>query len=165
MFNYMTQLDGIHPTAERYFEASGHDPKSLLYNCLDEFLYVFCTELFVCKHVEVLSLTHGADGASGTIDAKFAGGTGSSSAATPQSTWRVRARGSAVLELTAIAATPECRLSNIAANFWRRVGEKFVSKAEGGQHEQGTEIKAITYSNMQVWEGTDKTELFVIVDI
>jgi SHS2 domain-containing protein len=33
------------------------------------------------------------------------------------------------------------------------------------KHVQGTEIKAITYSNMQVHEAADKAELYVIVDI
>jgi SHS2 domain-containing protein len=30
---------------------------------------------------------------------------------------------------------------------------------------QGTEIKAITYSNMQIHEKDDRTDLYVIVDI
>ncbi|XP_015928388.1 protein archease-like [Parasteatoda tepidariorum] len=33
------------------------------------------------------------------------------------------------------------------------------------KHPQGTEVKAITYSNMQVHENEGKTELFVIIDI
>jgi len=33
------------------------------------------------------------------------------------------------------------------------------------KHTQGTEIKAITYSNMQVVEKEDRTDVFVIVDI
>ena len=40
-------------------------------------------------------------------------------------------------------------------------GEKF----DLSKHPQGTEIKAITYSNMQVHEKADKTDVFVIVDI
>ena len=32
-------------------------------------------------------------------------------------------------------------------------------------HPQGTEIKAITYSNMQIHETADRTDLYVIVDI
>ena len=33
------------------------------------------------------------------------------------------------------------------------------------KHPQGTEVKAITYSNMQVHEQADKTDVYVIVDI
>ncbi|VDN50332.1 unnamed protein product [Dracunculus medinensis] len=33
------------------------------------------------------------------------------------------------------------------------------------QHPQGTEIKAITYSNMQINETSERTDIFVIVDI
>ena len=33
------------------------------------------------------------------------------------------------------------------------------------RHPQGTEIKAITYSNMQIHERQDKSEIYVIVDI
>lgn len=36
---------------------------------------------------------------------------------------------------------------------------------ERSRHVQGTEIKAITYSNMQVHEGADRTDIYVIVDI
>jgi len=49
--------------------------------------------------------------------------------------------------------------------------ENFRIKARGygepfelGKHPQGTEVKAITYSNMQVHD-TDKPEVFVIIDI
>jgi SHS2 domain-containing protein len=50
--------------------------------------------------------------------------------------------------------------------------EKFKIKARGegekwdpSKHPQGTEIKAITYSNMQIIENDEKSDLFVIVDI
>jgi SHS2 domain-containing protein len=33
------------------------------------------------------------------------------------------------------------------------------------RHVQGTEIKAITYSNMQIHEKPERTDLYVIVDI
>ena len=135
MFNYMTTLSGISATSERYYEASGHDPSSLLFNCMDEFLYVFCTDFFVCKQIEVISLTRGGNGGRA---AEAGGGGGGKAAAGGEPTWTIRARG---------------------------LGERFRSVAEGGEHEQGTEVKAITYSNLQVWEREEKTELFVIVDI
>lgn len=40
-------------------------------------------------------------------------------------------------------------------------GEEF----QIGKHPQGTEVKAITYSNMQVHENEGKSEVFVIIDI
>lgn len=43
----------------------------------------------------------------------------------------------------------------------RGFGETF----ELGKHPQGTEVKAITYSNMQVHENEGKCEVFVIIDI
>lgn len=33
------------------------------------------------------------------------------------------------------------------------------------KHPQGTEVKAITYSNLQVYDTADKHEVYVIVDI
>ena len=42
-----------------------------------------------------------------------------------------------------------------------RRGEKF----EKSRHVQGTEVKAITYSAMQVIETSDKTDIYVIIDI
>ncbi|GAB6030222.1 Protein archease [Chamberlinius hualienensis] len=50
--------------------------------------------------------------------------------------------------------------------------ENFKIKASGfgetftlGKHPQGTEVKAITYSNMQVHDNDGKAEIFVIIDI
>ena len=50
--------------------------------------------------------------------------------------------------------------------------EKFTIKARGvgeefqlGKHPQGTEVKAITYSNMQIRSAGDKNDLYVIIDI
>ena len=42
-----------------------------------------------------------------------------------------------------------------------RRGERFVR----GRHEAGTEVKAITYSAMQIRESPGDCEVFVIVDI
>ncbi|CAE7629899.1 ZBTB8OS [Symbiodinium sp. CCMP2456] len=55
MFNYMTPLEkvGIAKTVE--VEATGHDLLDLLYHLLDEFLYVFATEMHVSRCIEILS--------------------------------------------------------------------------------------------------------------
>ncbi len=45
--------------------------------------------------------------------------------------------------------------------YVHRKGENFVR----GQHASGTEIKAITYSAMQITEKDNDAEVFVIVDI
>ena len=42
-----------------------------------------------------------------------------------------------------------------------RLGEKFSLQ----KHSQGTEIKAITYSNMQIHQKDSRVDVFVIVDI
>lgn len=34
-----------------------------------------------------------------------------------------------------------------------------------GKHPQGTEVKAVTYSSMQVWDNPGQHEVFVIIDI
>jgi SHS2 domain-containing protein len=72
---------------------SGHDVLSLLYNFLDEFLFVFSTEYFVCKALKVTSFN--------------------------MTTFKIEA-----------------------------VAEGEIFSLD--KHPQGTEIKAITYSNMQV---------------
>lgn len=109
MFNYMTPLDEKAETASREFEAEGHDLLSLVFAFLDELLFVFFTESFVCKHLKVVELDREA--------------------------WRIRAIGS---------------------------GEQF----DRTRHTSGTEVKAITYSAMEVLEPEQgDAEVFVIVDI
>lgn len=116
MFNYMTPLEGLtappEETQEREFEVSGHDLQSLLFAFLDELLFSFNTEQFVCRDLEITEFDRAAH--------------------------RIRARG---------------------------VGERFDRET----HECGTEVKAITYSAMQIIErppGKEEgCEVFVILDI
>lgn len=116
MYNYMTPLTGISITTDkehndnitRLFQAQGHDMQSLVFNFLDELLFNFATDFFVCKEIKVTSL-----------DTEH---------------WKVEAVGK---------------------------GEVF----DQSRHVSGTEIKAITYSAMQINETPNDAEIFVIVDI
>ncbi len=57
-----------------------------------------------------------------------------------------------------------CLLNNFVVAIYRlyfRHGDIYDQQ----KHPQGTEIKAITYSNMQIHEGAERTDLYVIVDI
>ncbi len=67
MFNYMVDLSTVEidNTAEdRVYEAEGskstsltcigHDYESLLFGLMNEFLYIFSTEFFLCKEVHII---------------------------------------------------------------------------------------------------------------
>jgi len=55
MFNYMTPLDNVAIDRTVEVEAKGHDMLDLLYHLLDEFLYIFGTEMHISKLVEIVS--------------------------------------------------------------------------------------------------------------
>lgn len=182
MMAYMTDLELIEVREEHTFTAEGHDLKSLLFNFMDECLYVFCTELLVCKQVEVECLEFvSASPGDGCSD-----DTGSAKMSDADQCERTRARrrhrsmddsgdNDAGPDTTSVAAS--------SAKIWRirarGVGERF----EMGRHSQGTEVKAITYSAMQIFDrahasqvvptagdagvgvGEHAAEIFVIVDI
>lgn len=44
------------PASLRVYEASGHDPESLLFAFLDELLFVFSTDMFVASRLTVAAL-------------------------------------------------------------------------------------------------------------
>lgn len=62
MFGYMTELSTVEEDAacETEFEAEGHDEQSLLFNFLDEALFVFHTEGRVFRRIRVLKLDRAA---------------------------------------------------------------------------------------------------------
>eukprot|EP00013_Stygamoeba_regulata_P029915 CAMPEP_0177666180 /NCGR_PEP_ID=MMETSP0447-20121125/21446_1 /TAXON_ID=0 /ORGANISM="Stygamoeba regulata, Strain BSH-02190019" /LENGTH=146 /DNA_ID=CAMNT_0019172315 /DNA_START=20 /DNA_END=461 /DNA_ORIENTATION=- len=105
MSNYITDLDYVGVDES---ELEGHDLESLLYNFMDEWLFQFCTEFFICKEVSVT-----------TLDCDH-------------------------FKITSVGR-----------------GEIF----ERGRHVPGTEIKAITYSNMQIHQAPGRVDIYVIVDI
>ncbi|KAA0203731.1 hypothetical protein HAZT_HAZT007824 [Hyalella azteca] len=110
MYGYMTELSKVEITQTEEISVEGHDMESLLYQFLDECLFVFSTEpsFLVAKRVEITSF----DKTEFKISAKLH-------------------------------------------------GETFdISK-----HSQGTEVKAITYASMEIYDTPDKCEVFVIIDI
>ena len=110
MMALITELPTVHlaPPVLAEVVSTGHDLHSLFYNFLDEWLYKFNAELFVCRRISV-----------GSIDRR---------------NWRVVSRG-------------------VGAHF------------QLGQHPQGMEIKAVTYSAMRVTETLQRTDVLVIVDV
>src|SRR3989338_3806869 len=93
MFNYISPLERVESSLTITFEASAHDMQSLLFAFLDEALFQFNADFFVCREIIIDSIE---------------------------------------TESFSIKATGR--------------GELF----DGSKHEHGTEIKAITYSNMQI---------------
>uniref|UniRef100_A0A1D2AFN4 Archease domain-containing protein n=1 Tax=Auxenochlorella protothecoides TaxID=3075 RepID=A0A1D2AFN4_AUXPR len=111
MYNYMTPLTGMGEALDsppRKFQATGHDLHSLLFSFLDELLFVFNTEFFVCQTLSITSL-----------------------------------------DLEGFTLEAEGR------------GDTF----DRARHAAGTEIKAITYSAMEVVQNAERTDVYVIVDI
>ena len=109
MYGIMTEIETVDPIQEENVEANGHDMESLLFNFLDECLFAFCAEPYICAcRVEITEF----DETNFTIKA--------------------------ILR-----------------------GEPFNLD----KHPQGTEVKAITYSNMQIHRKEKDFEVYVIVDI
>lgn len=54
MFNYMTEVEHVDVHCSIEVEAIGHDLLDLLYHLLDEFLFVFGTEMHISRHVEIV---------------------------------------------------------------------------------------------------------------
>ena len=55
MFNYMTPLENVDIVGSVDVHATGHDMLDLLYHLLDEFLYMFSTEMHICRCIEILA--------------------------------------------------------------------------------------------------------------
>lgn len=108
MSSYMVELCEISSDSNVNVHVQGHDQQSLLFNLMDECLYIFHTEQFVTKRVKVESLD--------------------------TFTW-------------------EMNITLYGGTF------------DPSQHSQGTEVKAITYSNMQILSKPTRVDTFVIVDI
>lgn len=109
MYGYMTELETVEETTTEDIEVEGHDMESLLFQFLDECLFVFSAEPFlISKKVQITNFDK---------------------------------------ENFKISATLH--------------GETF----QLGKHPQGTEVKAITYASMEIYDKEDQHEVFVIIDI
>lgn len=49
----MTDINTVDISDTREYQVEGHDLESLLYAFMDEFLFIFSTEFFVCKEVQI----------------------------------------------------------------------------------------------------------------
>jgi SHS2 domain-containing protein len=114
MFGYMTSLETVGIDQELSnqvglnVKVEGHDLESLVFNFLDEWLFIFHSSYFIVKKINIT-----------------------------------------ILDLDKFTITSTAK------------GEKI----DLSKHSQGTEIKAITYSNMQIKETPHRCDLWVIVDI
>ena len=130
MFAYITDMEYVEMRYTHEIEVEGIDMLSLLFQFLDEFLFIFCAEPFFISKVRVNQnakfhlLTQGINFYSQKVKIlEF-----------DKNSFKIKARG---------------------------YGEPFNLR----KHKQGTEVKAITYSNMQVHEDLQTNDVFVIVDI
>jgi SHS2 domain-containing protein len=118
MFGYMVELDEFGRELQRTVTATGHDWESLLFNWLDECLYIFHTEALVMSWIAV---------------------------------------------------------TKIDADSWTLTAEVRGGLFDASRDKQGTEVKAITYSNIQIIPpdsgatrdepAARRAQVYVIVDI
>lgn len=113
MFGYMTTLETVEIKKIADIEAAGHDLESLLFQFLNELLFLFsCEPYLICSKLVITEFIANSE------DFKI---------------------------------TCKC------------FGEEFTL----GKHPQGTEVKAITYSSMQIINEPEQNrfEVYVIIDI
>lgn len=119
MFGYMVELSEITDDLQMDISVSGHNKETLLFNFMQECLYIFLTESYAMKEIVITAITEAHQHDENFDTDKF----------------------------------------------------KLTATAKGGlfdatKHSQGTEIKAVTYSNLQVVEKEQgRVETYVIVDI
>ena len=150
----------------RTYEAEGHDLQSLLFNFLDELLFAFATEFFVAKQLRITTFDRDnwrivAEGCAAAAAAAAAAATGAAAAGAAAEPGRSMPDGSATNEPP--FAYPWCiilslRMQDVVHTYTFalplpvtgcRQGERFDRQ----RHVCGTEVKAITFSAMQVTRG------------
>lgn len=142
-------------TSRSTYEAEGHDLQSLLFNFLDELLFGFATDFFVACQLRVTEL----DLAAFRIKAEGCALQGARcmvlhrgaellcDSSIHEGACRRRVWKHAVRQPCPQHGSPD--LCSSAPRLARRRGETFDRQ----RHVCGTEVKAITYSAMQVGEG------------
>uniref|UniRef100_A0A0G4GCK9 Protein archease-like n=1 Tax=Chromera velia CCMP2878 TaxID=1169474 RepID=A0A0G4GCK9_9ALVE len=75
MFNYMTDLTRVETRDVRAINAKGHDLKDLLFHLLDECLFLYGSEYFVCRAVEIVSSDFSGENGKFRVDARGYGET------------------------------------------------------------------------------------------
>ena len=136
LFGYMTDLERVEPDDAR---AQSFEVRG---HDLPSLLFAFLDELLFRFAVD------GVVCCEVRVDGLARGGSGASAAAAPPHQAEAEPRGDDAVEEGCVARV-------------RTRGEAF----DLAKHPQGTEVKAITYSNMQIHERPDQTDLYVIVDI
>ena len=149
MFNYLTPLKGIEEKESRSYSAEGHDINSLVFHWLDELLFQFSTDFFVPRTLKITLLRRGNEEENG--DHLLAAAANGAS----QDEWKEHTN----------RKKPASQDLEFATAAWRIEAKGTGEVFDRTRHASGTEIKAITYSAMQVNEIKDDAEVFVIVDI
>ena len=174
--------------SRRTYEASGHDMHTLLFSFLDELLFVFSTELFAPKLLDISHFDQGgwhitatgcrpADPWNALVQKcslrcdEFSRASNEMLHTIKTCCWSRRdwwgaARQSQTHEGRRVGANEGAAcgwlcLKVAGVGGARRRGEVFDRQ----RHVSGTEVKAITYSAMDVRQCDDEVEVFVIVDI
>lgn len=145
MMNYMTDITLVSIDPEETIEivVDGHDNYSLLYNFMTEILFRFGTDCFCPVKAEIISFIQDSI----VVHAKQKQDDTNADDTNPF----VVSKGTRHDRNSPLPYQVQCRL----------FGDIF----DPTKHTSGTEIKAITYSNMQIHNGNNRVDLFVIVDI
>lgn len=193
MFGYMTDLERVEMTQLHYVEAEGHDMESLLFHFLDELLFMFSAEpyivakvyfifqitilslhlkfffqlhqLFVQRFFDSLFLMRGyLFNKSSSLICDFSNNLKNKiQYSLPFVFYYFKnfVKENMILCYQKVKITKFDR-ANFKINAMA-LGEEFTI----GKHTQNAEVKAITYSAMQILESseTQHPEIFVIVDI
>ncbi|XP_031644101.1 protein archease isoform X1 [Oncorhynchus kisutch] len=140
MFGYMTDTETVEPIDTVEVESEGDDMESLLFHFLDDWLFKFSADLFFIPRVRAFNVFI-----------------------------PVRLHGARSLSPTPINRCIDFLVPEVKVLHIDRMHFKIRSIGWGEEfnlvkHPQGTEVKAITYSAMQIHD-IDKPEIFAIIDI